>query len=254
MPSSARPITSRMISEYCRKRIAKTLPPRETESIRQYLIQLLDARVLPPRFGAHVDWSEIALEVDISADVLRSTQKHLAPVFDAVARALSSRSVVGKSKTRFASRSKGPSVDEGPSIPSAPNAHVRVELASPRKRRTYKQRPIVEFPEPLWTEWEEPVTFGAALKLQSDRHGDRPHHLFRALRAHGHTINRRTVFRWIAGDLIPRSVSSFAILRSIEHRYRLPEGYFRAKLPHPGRALTGHVLEELTCSPELSSL
>jgi hypothetical protein len=35
-----------------------------------------------------------------------------------------------------------------------------------------KSRPVVEFPEPLQAEWEEPETFPEALKLHIDRHGD----------------------------------------------------------------------------------
>ena len=36
------------------------------------------------------------------------------------------------------------------------------------------------------------------------------------------------------------------MLARIERRYRLPEGYFKAKLPYLGRARTGHVLEDFT--------
>lgn len=50
---------------------------------------------------------------------------------------------------------------------------------------------------------------------------------------------RRTIAAWIAGTTIPRSVTSLEILDRIEKRYRLPAGYFAAKLPHTGRAPRG---------------
>lgn len=44
---------------------------------------------------------------------------------------------------------------------------------------------------------------------------------------------------WIQGERVPRSVASFEILARIERRYRLPAGYFKAKLPYQTRSLLG---------------
>ncbi len=45
---------------------------------------------------------------------------------------------------------------------------------------------------------------------------------------------------------MPRSVASYDILARIERRYRLPAGYFKAKLPHQARSLHGHDLSDIT--------
>jgi hypothetical protein len=51
---------------------------------------------------------------------------------------------------------------------------------------------------------------------------------------------------WIQGERVPRSVASFGILARIEQRYRLPPGYFKAKLPHQSRSLYGHDLGDIS--------
>ncbi|WP_246450348.1 hypothetical protein [Sphingomonas rhizophila] len=71
------------------------------------------------------------------------------------------------------------------------------------------------------------------------RHGDTIWHLHRAVIRAGETFDRTTIREWCAGRKAPRSATSLRVLERIEHRYRLPEGYFRAKLAHPGRATTG---------------
>jgi len=48
------------------------------------------------------------------------------------------------------------------------------------------------------------------------------------------------------GERVPRSVASFNILRRIERRYRLQEGYFKDKLPHQARSLYGHDLGDIS--------
>ncbi|WFS04052.1 hypothetical protein PR016_25005 (plasmid) [Rhizobium tumorigenes] len=47
---------------------------------------------------------------------------------------------------------------------------------------------------------------------------------------------------------MPRSVASFGILSRIEKRYRLAEGYFKAKLPHQSRSLYGHDLGDISAA------
>ncbi len=111
-----------------------------------------------------------------------------------------------------------------------------------------KPKPVVEFPKPLWTMWEEPEAFKDALKLHMDRHGDTCWHLYRAIARADENFDRRTLLTWLQGTKAPRSVSSFQILSRIETRYRLPEGYFKAKSAHPARAATGHRPSDTTPS------
>lgn len=110
--------------------------------------------------------------------------------------------------------------------------------ASSRKRGP-KPKPVVEFPEPIVADWIDVPTFHEALSLHASRHGDTMCHLHRSLAYQGEKVERSTLLQWAAGKKMPRSVSSIAILAKIERRYRLPSGYFKAKLRH-SRAPSGH--------------
>lgn len=103
-------------------------------------------------------------------------------------------------------------------------------------------RPIVEFPDPLFSHYDDPSEFQAALSLQMARHGDTCWSLFRAVVSADETLDVKTIFHWKRGDKSPRAVESLKILQRIERRYRLPEGYFKAKLPNRVRSATGHSL------------
>ena len=108
-------------------------------------------------------------------------------------------------------------------------------LSAPTKRGR-RPKPVLEFPEPLTADWVEPSSFAAALALHAKRHDDSYQHLHRAIVRDGETFNRKTLQDWAAGLKIPHTAISFAMLARIEHRYRLPKGYFRAKLPESGKA------------------
>lgn len=110
----------------------------------------------------------------------------------------------------------------------------------PLKKRGPKPKAIVEFPQPGSTVWADRHIFHEALTLHIERHGDTPWHLHKAIVGPKDRIDRKTIAHWIAGTKVPRSVSSLEILGRIEKRYRLPVGYFAAKLPHTGRAANGH--------------
>lgn len=107
------------------------------------------------------------------------------------------------------------------------------------KRRGVPAKPIIEFPEASSEDWDDPAGFHAALALHMDRHGDSIWHLHRAVSRAGEVFDRTTIREWRAGRKAPRSAVSLQVLARIERRYRLPEGYLRSKLPHPGRAATG---------------
>ena len=104
-----------------------------------------------------------------------------------------------------------------------------------RRRPGPRPKPIVEHPELLPGEWTEPGTFSGSLALQMRRHGDSCWHLRKAIVRPRDRFDRRTLQAWISGEEMPRAALSMAILGRIERRYRLPLGYFKALLPHPGR-------------------
>lgn len=115
-----------------------------------------------------------------------------------------------------------------------------MQTRSPKAKRGPRPKSVVEYPEPLITEWIDVPTFPAALVLHVARHGETICHLHRSLAYQGDEISRSTLLQWAAGKKSPSSVASFAILARIERRYRLPPGYFREKLFNNVRAPTGH--------------
>lgn len=125
-------------------------------------------------------------------------------------------------------------------------AATRSATSAPKKTRgprgPYRPKPVITYPEPLWEDWEDPADFQDALALHIRRHGENVCRLHKALPEGCGTVDRRTLYDWVNGVLAPRSAKGFAVLAFIERRYRLPDGYFRPKLPHPGRLTTGKAL------------
>jgi integrase len=74
------------------------------------------------------------------------------------------------------------------------------------------------------------------------RHGDSVRHLYLALESRGEAQDQRTLMKWCTGQLLPRTAHSLVVLNNIERRYKLPMGYFRAKLPHQARGIGGVTL------------
>lgn len=112
-----------------------------------------------------------------------------------------------------------------------------VGAPAPRKRMGgRKPRPVVEFPAPLFDAPDDPPDFREALSLQMRRHGDTPWSISRALYSQA-SINETTLRQWRDGTSSPNSEASGKALRLIEKRYRLPQGYFKAKLPNSPRGL-----------------
>ncbi|CAN7384953.1 hypothetical protein LJR016_002269 [Devosia sp. LjRoot16] len=257
MPTSS-PITERMISDFCRKRIAPHLPPVHTEALRKFLLSSVDAGVGIPRYAGKYDWTAMGMLTNVPADRLVGAGRHIVPLLDAIG-----RSIVGKAKR--SARHPAPARPTAVKAELAPRRSLDVtdranrvlsgatepksETAKPtRAKRPYQRRPIVEFPEPLWTEWEDVDGFADALNLHIRRHGDSVRHLFHAVARDDKATNHRTLMKWATGELTPRSIQSLEVLARIERRYRLPEGYFKAKLPYLVRARTGHMLEDFTPS------
>ncbi len=220
-------LTAGMIALFCERRIASVLPADATLALQGYLTDLLVRNEFPPYRGTHIDLDVVAAALVVDVALLRQVRAHLRPIFDAVARA------VAEEELR----------------PRTSNA--RTKGAQARGSKTSVGRPakvVVEFPEPLETEWDDPDDFGGALRLHAARHGETIHHLAKAIIRPEDGINRSTLISWARGVKAPRSVVSLQILRRIERRYRLPEGYFAEKAANPGRAATGHVLVSVPAS------
>lgn len=80
------------------------------------------------------------------------------------------------------------------------------------------------------------------------RFGDSYWQLYRAVVRLNEIFDNKTLLSCIQGERMPRSVASFDFLSRIERRYRLSEGYCKAKLPHQSRSLCGHDLGDISPS------
>lgn len=115
-------------------------------------------------------------------------------------------------------------------------------VGSPGLRRARKRAEIGELPEAPTDEWTDVPTFHEALDLHMRRHREGARRLRNAIVADGDTFDYTTIRAWRRGQKQPQSAASFELMARIEARYRLPAGYFRAKLAHTARATTGHQL------------
>lgn len=242
MPKAA--LTPRMISDFCRLRLVDVLEESERSAVCRYLTYLLELLAFPPYRGRWIDWAEVAIVAGIEKERLQGARHRLQPVFDAVSRAVALQDVAPALRTppKDIVSADRPAVQSGRSrrTESSPTE------ATTQRKRGPKPKVIVEYPEPLWTEWEEPGTLSEALNLHMRRHGDSVRHLFLALDAKGDARDQRTLMKWCTGQLVPRTVQSLAVLAKVERRYRLPDGYFKSKMPNRGRATYGHGLEGIS--------
>ncbi|SMQ85921.1 hypothetical protein SAMN06295905_3216 [Devosia lucknowensis] len=230
MPKT-RSLTPRMISDFCRLRLKTVLDSDEIEVMTKYLVGLIELMAYPPYRGSKADWVMLADATGIEANKLKAAGPRLQPVLDAVARSIAM---------------EGHAVPP-PSTPIAtkPTSTGDNQRSKARSRPGPAPKPIIEHPEPLFTEWEDPAGFGDALNLHMRRHGDTVRHLYLALDSRGEAQDQRTLMKWCTGQLLPMTARSFVVLNNIERRYRLPLGYFKAKLPHQARAIRGVTLAGL---------
>ncbi len=128
-----------------------------------------------------------------------------------------------------------------------PNSPSPLAVTKHRKgKRGAKFKEPSENPVALFLEWEEPESFGEALRLHMKRFGESCLILHRAIVRPGDTFHPDTLKGWMIGKRLPRNIASLDILARIETRYGLGSGYFKSKLPHPGRAPAGHILNGIS--------
>lgn len=248
-----------MISNYCSIRIAPVLTPRETEALRTYLLDLMKSRVFPPYDKHRIDCWAIAQASGVDEERIRESRSHIQPVFDAMCRALADLGQARPTPRRAApelSSSRETGLRAPKCSPPEDNVPAKRKRGRPRKGEVVikpipKQRmkpgpkpnPVIEFPEPKWTDWVDCPTFGETLAMHMRRHGDSVRHLCKAISDGDLTLDCHALRHWIAGKASPNTVQSLSILHRIERRYRLPRDYFRTRLPHQSRATRGNVLE-----------
>ena len=248
MPATAPVGFARRLNVFCLKRVSTVLPPLETEYLRLYLLNLLRSRQLPPLLGTGVHWGKVGEACRIDPANLRATAEVLKPGFDALireVRRLPPRPAKSPPRKKIAALVNAVLKDRDaqktkPVRASPPHKPPPIGITRRRRRGRRPLPPVIEFPVPTTGDWEDPPDLCEALNLHMRRHGDSCLRLHRAVVKPGELTDVKTFQSWRRGTRTPRTLDSLEILGRIERRYRLPEGYFRAKLPHPARASTGH--------------
>lgn len=244
-------LTSRMLTDFCHKKLTTVLAPREVELFREYILDLLDRRQRPAYRGRGLKWDAIATDCGIGEDRLRDASSIIKIGFDALDRALATLPPKAKPQTpqgpahasqpgRGLPKARYISADQAEHAPAPQERPKKLLPAAPVRRPGVKPKAIVEFPDAIFDKWDDPTAFHDALDLQMRRFGDSYWQLHRAVIGVEQQTDRKTISNWRQGLKHPRTVDSLAVLARIERRYRLPDGYFKAKLPHPGLAAKGH--------------
>lgn len=120
------------VDDYCRMRLQPVLGEQEVAGIKQYLQQLLDERKFPPYRGRLLDPTIISDQTGIAVDVLRHHRKLVQPIFEAVSRWVAN-DVVAQAATV-----------------------ERPRVSSRARKSAQPRRPIIEFPDALFDEWNNP--------------------------------------------------------------------------------------------------
>jgi hypothetical protein len=219
----------RRIGAFCETRIAPIAAPDLAASISSYLIGLVVFKSPPPAVKGRWNWVEIEGACEAKSPFSVNLRRNLQPALDLINRWVKDHRSAEAEQVFEPAKELVPRVTK---VDPKPKRAVR--------RHGYQPRPIEAFPEALFDLDDDPSEFPEPLRAQMERHGDTAWHLHRAVVDPEETFDRKTLYNWLVGDKTPRSVASFEILRRVEQRYRLPEGYFKRKLPHKMRAATGH--------------
>lgn len=242
----------RKISDFCEVRIAPIASQRVLDSIRPYLVGLVIHRRPPPIVSGRMDWTAIGEACGIENQMTADLKKALRPGLDAIIRWLGEPPAaddIQSTKTRTKSRNTVRS-----EVVTATRSRARQILSdktpatSSSVKRGPQPKPISPFPEPLFEATDDPASFNDALVYHMRRFGESYWQLYRAVVRLGETFDDKTLLSWVQGERVPRSLTSFEILSRIERRYRLGQGYLKAKLPHQSRSLYGHDMGDISAA------
>ncbi len=162
------------IDAYCELRLSTAFSSDEAEALKAYKRRLIERRCGPPRTAGRTEWDVVARMTGIDARSLASHHRLIDPGFDAIIRwnrdgGKTAGEEGASRKPQGATRAnKAPAEKTKPTVKPAPSKTTRPHLASAERRPGVK----VEFPEPLFREWDDPADFAAALLLHMRRHGE----------------------------------------------------------------------------------
>ncbi len=242
-------ITDHNIRKYCNLRLSLLFVSHEFDQVQSYLLDLVARRQGIPKRGQSIDWRAFADRCQVEYSLISKNKEVIRPVLDAIVRTLAS---TGRHKPDPGERemplaaclvreeqpeTTRPERKEEKPAPKivTPKRSVRIPAAQKKTRRTSPKQPE-EFPQPLHEQLEDPASFDVALTYQVRRHGETCYRLHRAITGPTEVFDRHTLQSWMNGTKIPLNTASLDVLGRIERRYRLPAGYFRAKLPQQYQA------------------
>ncbi|WP_132665675.1 hypothetical protein [Rhizobium sp. PP-CC-3G-465] len=247
----------RMITQFCQVRIAPVATQRDCQNIRGYLLSLIARHMRPPINAGRTDWRQIADDCDLRQEMSQALKRAMQPGLDAIERWMRD---IGEAEPDPAPSRRTQRTQQQPRTPVADKTarakRAVKDVPSSRSPRTLRNtvstaapslskpgpdpQPIDPFPEPLFSQGQDPASFQEALSYQIRRFGETYYRLHKAVVHPGEAFDKTTLLSWITGMKTPRTLESLDILNRIEARYRLPQGYFKAKLPHAARAASGH--------------
>ncbi|WP_374788827.1 hypothetical protein [Brucella oryzae] len=229
-----------MISEFCDKRVMPHVSEEILDMIKSYLDDLIVQHRKPPMRRSQIDWLSFASESRVDCELTGKLKNIIRPALEALIRWVDN-SVPQSDQTapKHKIRDRRPAM-RLPKQDRAP-ASVRIPVR-PESPGLAPADPIEEFPEPLFAWTEDPQTFQQALNYHMRRFGETYWRLHRAIIKQHEIFDIRTIANWVNGTKTPRSAESFDVLTRLEKRYRLPEGYFKSRLPHQVRSIYGHDL------------
>jgi hypothetical protein len=225
---------------FCALRLAPLPSANSLENITSYYVGLIRDHARPPMKSGKLDWAEIAIACNLTTEPNAKFKRTAQHGFDAIERWLAS----GTANPAPAKSARKRAETLKPTAKTVKGVKPLVKRAKAAAKPGPKPQPIDEFPSPLFDQWEEPVSFQAALELHMRRFGETYHGLHRAVVRAEESLDNKTILSWLKGTKVPRTVESLEILARIERRYPLPVGYFKEKLPHQSRSASGHDLAD----------
>ncbi|NTG32645.1 hypothetical protein G6K91_00055 [Agrobacterium rhizogenes] len=243
MPENASPEGfERKIRAFAEIRLSPLLPSDDLERLTGYMIDLIRHRERPPTRIGRTDWSEIAFACGLNSELNTKLKRIAQNGFDAIVRWLveNEPSFAEKPLLRARKVTTQRVAPSGSKVKTAKRAGERGKSKAADASSEINE----DLPTALFDRYEDPKSFQASLELQMRRFGESYYYLHRAIKRPGDVFDDATILSWLKGTKVPRSVESMDVLGRIEHRYQLPKGYFKAKLPHQSRSASGHDLGE----------
>ncbi|RLL71546.1 hypothetical protein D8666_19885 [Ochrobactrum soli] len=228
-----------MISEFCNKRVRPHVSEEILDKTKSYLDDLIVQHRKPPMRRSQIDWLSVASESRVDCELTGKLKNIIRPALEALIRWVdNSVPQADHIASKYKIQDRRPALR----LPKPDRAPASVSPVRPKSPSLAPADPVEECPEPLFAWTEDPQTFQQALNYHMRRFGETYWRLHRAIIKQHEIFDIRTISNWANGTKTPRSADSFDVLTRIEKRYRLPESYFKSRLPHQARSIYGHEL------------